>query len=482
MADNGDNSYQAMVVSNGEGAKQVKFECRDAAGNAVTTTKNVLQVTYTYPAILKITAPANAGYVNNASPAVDIEAESAGLICKLNLTSNNPTWNDTSWASLTDDTDSTYSMAATAPLGGDGLKTIYFKCQRPDGPVPVDAVITTFTLDTAKATYTFGAMTNSINVKSGDEVEAYYTSDEDLASSPTATVGGEVATVTRSGRMIGISRVLDGIETDNNIVITGGADLAGNTANTLTDTNRITTDFVTPTLSTPSPADAATAQTSPVALSITAGGNETGLDCRYHFAPATTTADIAFGSMGYWMADNGDGTYGSYVYMPDGTWFVNIKCRDVAGNEGEFGDAAGAGYSFTVGTDPTTITVTGISATKSYALADGTYANGWAWVFDVTVPTAETSLKMKFADWVRGSNSIAVANNMRFYSSQAQTAVDQANAITITAANTYSAVMTLTGDRDTTKAGRQIQITVEAEVPAGSSAGSYSTSYGIQSL
>jgi len=481
MADNGDNSYQAMVVSNGEGAKQVKFECRDAAGNAVTATQNV-QVTYTYPAIVKITAPANAGYVNNASPAIDITAATSTLTCKLNLTSNNDNWNDASWATLDDDTDGTYSMAATASLGSNGLKTIYFKCQKAGGPVPVDAVSTTFTLDTASATYEFGAMSNPINVMSGDEVEAYYTANEDLATSPTATIGAKVATVTRSGRLIKISRVLDGTETDNNIVITGGTDLAGNTNSTLTDTNRITTDFVAPTLSTPAPADAATAQTSPIALSIVAGGAETGLDCRYHFAAATSTADIAFVSMGYLMSDNGGGTYGSSIYIPDGTWFVNIKCWDAAGNEAEFGDAGGAGYSFTVGTSPAAIAVTGISRTKSYATADGTYANGWAWVFDVTVPTAETSLKMKFANWVSGSNSIAVANNMRFYSSQAQTAVSQGTAITISTAGTYSSAMTLTGDRDTTKAGRQIQITVEAKVPADSSGGSYSTSYGIQSL
>jgi len=128
-------------------------------------------------------------------------------------------------------------------------------------------------------------------------------------------------------------------------------------------------------------------------------------------------------------------------------------------------------------TAPSGVIVTGISATKSYATADGTYTNGWAWTFNVTVPTAETSLQMKFADWTSGSNSIAVVTNMRFYSSQAVTAVSQGTAIDIT--NTYGSAMTLTGDLDSSKGGRQIQITVEAKVPSGSSAGSYSTSYGV---
>jgi len=481
MADNGDNSYQAMVVSNGEGAKQVKFECQDAAGNSVTATKDVA-VTYTYPAILSITAPANADSINDATPAIDIKAESTGLTCKYNLTSNNETWADASWVSLTDDTDDTYSSAATASIGSAGLKTIYFKCQKSGGPVPVDAVSTTFTLDLTGPTYTFSAMTNSANVKSGDEVVAYYTSNEDLNSDPTVTIGAKVAVVTRSGRLIKASRTLDGTETDNNIVVTGGTDLAGNIANTLTDASRISTDFVVPTLSTPTPADAATDETSPIALSIVAGGSETGLDCRYHISTAKATADIVFGSMGYWMADNADGTYGSLIYLPDGTWFVNIKCVDAAGNEGEFGDAAGAGYSFTVGTDPTVVTVTGISATKSWALANGDYDDGWSWDFEVTVPTTEVSLKMKFADWASGDNDILVANNIQFYSGEATLAVDAVNAIDITAADTYSAVMTLTGDSNTNEAGRQINITVEARVPTGSASGSYSTSYGIETL
>ena len=481
MADNGDSSYQTTVVSDSEGAKQVKFECRDAAGNAVTTTKNV-QVTSTYPAIVKITAPANAGSTNDSTPAIDIEAESAGLTCKYNLTSNHATWGDGSWVLLNDDTDSTYSSAATANLGADGVKTIYFKCQKANGPVPVDAVSTTFTLDTVAASYELTAMSNSLDVKSGDEVEVYYIVDEDLATSPTATIGAKVAVVTRSGRLIKASRVLDGTETDDNVVITGGTDLAGNANATLNDTNRIATDFVVPTLSTPIPADAVTAQTSPIALSIAAGGAETGLDCRYHFSAAKATADIAFDSMGYWMFDNNDGTYGSYVYMPDGTWFVNIKCMDAAGNEGEFGDAAGAGYSFTVGTAPGTVTVTGISATKTYATADGTYANGWAWVFNITAPTLETTLKMKFNNWTGTGGTIAVANNMRFYSTQAAVAKTQLTAIPITVAATYSAIMNLTGDLDANTAGRQIQITVEAKVPIGSAGGSYSNSYGIETL
>jgi len=118
---------------------------------------------------------------------------------------------------------------------------------------------------------------------------------------------------------------------------------------------------------------------------------------------------------------------------------------------------------------------------KTFAAADGTYANGWSWVFDVTVPTNETTIKMKFTDWVSGSNTIAAAHNIAFYSAQSSNAFDASHAITIDAADTYSGVMNLNNDDDVQKAGRQIRIIIEAAVPAGSAGGSYSTSYGINS-
>ena len=93
---------------------------------------------------------------------------------------------------------------------------------------------------------------------------------------------------------------------------------------------------------------------------------------------------------------------------------------------------------------------------------------------------------MKFADWVSGSNTIAMfsssTSTLRFYSAQSSNATSSNSAIYIGAANTYpTSSLSLTSDLDSATAGRQIQITVEARVPTGSSAGSYSTSYGVQS-
>jgi len=137
--------------------------------------------------------------------------------------------------------------------------------------------------------------------------------------------------------------------------------------------------------------------------------------------------------------------------------------------------------------DSAVLGVTQISAVQTFATADNTFANGWKWVFDVTVPTNETVLNMKFADWASTLGNIPAGSNIQIYSSQSLNAFDNNHAITLTAAGAYSDPMYLlpssnpNSDLDSTKAGKQIQITVEARVPAGSAGASYSTSYGIQS-
>jgi hypothetical protein len=125
--------------------------------------------------------------------------------------------------------------------------------------------------------------------------------------------------------------------------------------------------------------------------------------------------------------------------------------------------------------------VTQITATKTYATADNTYADGWQWVFDVTVPNSQSLLKMKFADWVNGSNIIPAGGNMQFYSAQSTNAYDEAHAIPITASSTWSDIMNINPNTDLSvqNGGRQIQIVVETKVSVGTPGGSFSTSYGI---
>ena len=109
------------------------------------------------------------------------------------------------------------------------------------------------------------------------------------------------------------------------------------------------------------------------------------------------------------------------------------------------------------------------------------YADGWRWVFNVTVPNGQTLLKMKFADWTNGSTIIPAGGNIQIYSEQSTNATSEANAIPITASSTWSGLMNIdpNTDLDVNQGGRQIEIVVEAKIPTGSAGGSYSTSYGI---
>ncbi|MFZ2303972.1 MAG: immunoglobulin-like domain-containing protein [Minisyncoccia bacterium] len=151
------------------------------------------------------------------------------------------------------------------------------------------------------------------------------------------------------------------------------------------------------------------------------------------------------------------------------------------------GNTANITVSYQVNADPVVqgngeLVVTGTGATNSYATADDTFNNGFKWVFHVTVPTTETQFSMKFSDFVSGANSIPAANNIRFYSAQSSDASASTSAMMITAFNTYSSPITLATDLDSSVAGRQIDVTVEMKVPTGTAGGSYSASYGVQSL
>jgi hypothetical protein len=132
--------------------------------------------------------------------------------------------------------------------------------------------------------------------------------------------------------------------------------------------------------------------------------------------------------------------------------------------------------------DTPTLSVAQITPVQTSAIADGTFVNGWKWIFNVTVPTNETVLNIKFSDLTSTTGNIPAGGNIEFYSPQSSNASDEAHAIILTSGGTYSNPINLisSNDLDATIDGIQIQITVEARVPSGSIGASYSTSYGIQ--
>ncbi|KKT78827.1 MAG: hypothetical protein UW75_C0035G0002 [Parcubacteria group bacterium GW2011_GWF2_44_8] len=153
--------------------------------------------------------------------------------------------------------------------------------------------------------------------------------------------------------------------------------------------------------------------------------------------------------------------------------YVIVWNTDCSNPSGEIGGEV-------VGSDGV-LEVTSIEMIDTSATANGTFTDGWEYVFHITAPSSEEDISMKFSDWLRteGSGTIPVANNMRISSAQA----DNGGAtILLTAANVYSApALHMDGDLDPVMAGRQIEVTVEVAVPAGTPNGSYTTSYGVQS-
>lgn len=141
----------------------------------------------------------------------------------------------------------------------------------------------------------------------------------------------------------------------------------------------------------------------------------------------------------------------------------------------------GTSATITVAAESESLLVTGVSAIRTYATADNTYPNGWAWEFSITVPSNKTIAQMKFANWTSGANHIHAADNMVIYSAQSTNATNFATALPITADGTYSGSLTLSGaDLDVNTAGKQIKVIVEMKVPSDSIGGSYSTSYGVR--
>lgn len=207
-------------------------------------------------------------------------------------------------------------------------------------------------------------------------------------------------------------------------------------------------------------------------------------------------------------ATNPDGSFTNQIYnsaplteemistvgTPDGVYYWHVQATDAndvtspwsstsmftVDNTGVGGTIGGT----TTGGTPSegTLAVTSVTTVNSAATANGTFESGWKYLFHITVPTNETNLAMKFADWFNSaaSSTIAAANNIRISSAQA----DNANAtVLITAANTYSSpALHMTGDLNAGMAGMQVDVLVEAAVPSDSVNGSYTTSYGVRTL
>jgi hypothetical protein len=126
------------------------------------------------------------------------------------------------------------------------------------------------------------------------------------------------------------------------------------------------------------------------------------------------------------------------------------------------------------------LSVNSITPVITTGTADGTYADGWSYLFNITVPTTEPNLSMQFSNWLdANSDSIPVAGNMQISSAQATNSAP----VTITAANTYSSpALDMVGSVSTSTPGLHVQVLVQTKIPLSTVNGSYTTTYGVQTL
>lgn len=161
---------------------------------------------------------------------------------------------------------------------------------------------------------------------------------------------------------------------------------------------------------------------------------------------------------------------------------IAIIMAPIAGINAE--STADSSLNASVQSIPAQITINVITAVKTSGIADGTFENGWKWIFDITLPINEQNLMMRFDNWFMASGgfTIPAVGNIRFYSSQSSNAFSQQTAIHITAPSTYSSSAFLIGNIGAPAGFRRVQVTVEARIPGGSQSGVYTTNFGIRSI
>lgn len=313
----------------------------------------------------------------------------------------------------------------------------------------------------------------------------------------TVTLANATAALNATGKILTITldEVTDAayIPSSKYVKATPGAsvtDLVGNSGILAVYSTAVTSESTAPTISAASPADGATGvavnptitvtlsealnpttvNNNTVKLYVDVGNNNAvniGTDTE---VASTVSLENNGAATKVYLTPNANlSNSGNYIYR------VSTGVKDLSGNA----LAANADYDFTTVAAATgSLAVDSPYMINSTGTADNTYANGWEWVMRITLPTNQTNLALKFANWTSGSNTLAAANNMQYYSEQIALGTGSAaSPVTITAANTYPSDITVSTDADSTRAGIQTDIHIKVKIPTSTEAGSYSTTY-----
>jgi hypothetical protein len=201
------------------------------------------------------------------------------------------------------------------------------------------------------------------------------------------------------------------------------------------------------------------------------GGSVVGTDCS-STQPFALVGYTSGSTMALAQAATPTTTPPSFTNLTNNEYVIvwNHNCSTISGTV--TGGGSGVGV----------LAVTSITPVQTTATADNTYADGWSYLFNITVPTNEPNLSMDFGDWLNSSASstLPAAGDMQISSAQAN---NNGAVIPITAANVYSTpALDMTGDLDSGTAGLQTQVLVQVKIPLNTVNGSYLTNYGVQTM
>lgn len=164
------------------------------------------------------------------------------------------------------------------------------------------------------------------------------------------------------------------------------------------------------------------------------------------------------------------------------TYTLTVFVADYAGNVGEL--LVGPPPLHTELLPATTFTVdttralnVSLISVKTNGIADGTFTNGWSFKFNISTGTGGNAVSFRMDDWQDSNgNHILVFNYTRmvYYDANGTRRIYWVN-------NTYDENQALYPLQDVDPAinGTQGNITVDVSIPVGTTAGSYSTSYGV---
>jgi len=516
LADIGGGTYQGMIMVPADANYSVYAICRDAAGNEGNDATDAAFAVESIAPALTDSTPAY-GIYNAAALAA------AGGITIETSVAANCSWgtNDADYASMP----AGNQFVTTGPgtfdaLAGaaatEGLNVYFIRCQTTTTAVEMSS--------SAMIIFTYDSVAPSAPVRFLPVTGTVYQTGSILAWSASTDATSGIASydlqIDNNNAFGSIEVDLSGVAglTTNAYELTGGdkgaltegvnywrvraVDNAGNNGNWTAGDFSFTLDKTVPTVEEMSPADGDTGvsvNVNPVLIFDERIEPATLIGANIQLRKYTDDIAVVLDPLGGIISENfvaEDGALKTYAFIVPAAnldystqYYITISAAvvDMSGNAFvAWGVANKADHEFTTAALQTgALGVLGITQTKSWGTADNTYGNGWEWVIRATIPTDELGVALKFNNWTgTGAATIPAAANIRYFCPQSLANQNAAAAVTIAATAAYPvADMTIVAanDLEADQPGIQVEITVQAKIPIGSTAGAYSTAYGLRS-